>query len=793
LYKIDFYLGSVDIIKAKMKKKLVSILTVLIIFIFIPECKSGMSIFFALHSVIPGCMSASGGDILASTNVKLSSPDDLKDKRIGVLLGTVHDTYATKTYPKATILQYKTPSDIILAVKTGKVDAAIYNHETLVDIFYRDHDLAMLGKPLFSVPVAVGFNKGDSELCEKFNSFLKEIKQSGVYDDMVNRWITKSQTTVPEIKNTGNNGALIVGMVSDKGLPFTVIKDNKLIGFDVELATRFAAYLGKNLKISDMEFGGLIPAVSSKKIDCVVSTMMITEERKKQIRFSDSYYDLRATAFGLKKNILKVSATSGDKFSSLEDLKYKRFAVFTGTVHDGFVARKYPKAQLMRYESTADMILSLKSDKVDVALLDVITAKVIIKHNPELGLLQEDVLNMPLGVGFHKKSGDLRYRFNRFLEIIRKDGTYNDMYKRWCGSDPETASMPEIRNGTGQKIFLGVSVNDLPYVAFMNGIYVGFDIELLKRFAAKENINLNIVSMEFASLVPALASGKVDVITDGIAISEERSRMIDFSSSYMDFRTAAMGMKSKIAFYDTKPASKNNSPGFMVNIIESFRRNIILEERWRIILDGFKTTLIISVLATIFGTILGGLVCFMRMSKNLFLNLPAKLYISILRGTPVLVFLMLIFYVVFASINIDPVIVAVIAFGMNFAAYVSEIFRSGIEGIDKGQSEAGISMGFTKVKTFIYIILPQTIQRILPVYKGEFISLVKMTSIVGYIAVQDLTKASDIIRSRTFDAFFPLVMVAVLYFLISLILLLSLEYVERVTDPKFKRKKFINA
>ena len=135
------------------------------------------------------------------------------------------------------------------------------------------------------------------------------------------------------------------------------------------------------------------------------------------------------------------------------------------------------------------------------------------------------------------------------------------------------------------------------------------------------------------------------------------------------------------------------------------------------------------------------------------------------------------------------IIVAVIAFGMNFAAYGAEIYRSGIESVDRGQSEAGVAMGFTKVQAFTYIVLPQTIRRILPVYKGEVISMVKMTSIVGYIAVQDLTKASDIIRSRTFDAFFPLIMVAILYFLISWVLIQSLGYLERKTDPKYTRRK----
>ena len=133
--------------------------------------------------------------------------------------------------------------------------------------------------------------------------------------------------------------------------------------------------------------------------------------------------------------------------------------------------------------------------------------------------------------------------------------------------------------------------------------------------------------------------------------------------------------------------------------------------------------------------------------------------------------------------------VAVIAFGMNFAAYVSEMFRAGIGSVDKGQSEAGTAMGFTKPQTFGFIVLPQMIQRVLPVYKGEFISLVKMTSIVGYIAVQDLTKAGDIIRSRTFDAFFPLILVAVLYFLISWVLMQALDHLERVTDPKYRRRR----
>ena len=213
----------------------------------------------------------------------------------------------------------------------------------------------------------------------------------------------------------------------------------------------------------------------------------------------------------------------------------------------------------------------------------------------------------------------------------------------------------------------------------------------------------------------------------------------------------------------------------MDSIISSFVNNIIVEDRYMLIVDGLVTTITITILSVIFGILLGSLICLMRMSGRRILSAFARIYVSILRGTPLLVLLMLIFYVVFASVNISPVLVAVIAFGLNFAAYSSEIFRNGINSVPKGQTEAGLSMGFSNFQTFVLIILPQALKRIIPVLKGEIITLLKSTSIVGYIAVQDLTKASDLIRARTFDPFFPLVLIAIIYFLLSKLLTVMLD------------------
>ena len=211
------------------------------------------------------------------------------------------------------------------------------------------------------------------------------------------------------------------------------------------------------------------------------------------------------------------------------------------------------------------------------------------------------------------------------------------------------------------------------------------------------------------------------------------------------------------------------------NVTESFSNNLIVEDRYRMILDGLQVTLLITLFAAVLGTILGGLVCWMRMSRRTWLQQVAKVYIELMRGTPVLVLLMLMYYVVMAPVDATGIVVAIVTFAMNTAAYISEMLRTTIQGIDRGQTEAGLALGFTPRQTFLKIVLPQVVRAVMPVYQGEIISLLKGTSIVGYIAVADMTRASDLIRSRTFDAFFPLIVTAIIYFLMAWLIGMMLQ------------------
>ena len=222
----------------------------------------------------------------------------------------------------------------------------------------------------------------------------------------------------------------------------------------------------------------------------------------------------------------------------------------------------------------------------------------------------------------------------------------------------------------------------------------------------------------------------------------------------------------------------------MQELKSSFISNFIDDNRWRYITDGLKITLLVTVFAVLIGVVLGFLIAIVRTThdktgKLKILNAICKVYLTVIRGTPVVVQLMIIYFIIFGSVDISKVVVAIVAFGINSGAYVAEIFRSGIMSIDNGQFEAGRSLGFNYAQTMMYIVMPQAFKNVLPTLCNEFISLLKETSVSGYIALQDLTKGGDIIRSRTYDAFMPLIAVALIYLIMVMIFTKLVNLLER--------------
>lgn len=222
----------------------------------------------------------------------------------------------------------------------------------------------------------------------------------------------------------------------------------------------------------------------------------------------------------------------------------------------------------------------------------------------------------------------------------------------------------------------------------------------------------------------------------------------------------------------------------MERLKNSLYLNLISDNRYQYILTGLKNTLIITVFSMLIGLVFGLIIALIRTThdntkKLKVLNKICELYITVMRGTPVVVQLMILFFCVFTSRNTSGLFVAIVGFGMNSTAYIAEIFRSGLMSVDNGQMEAGRSLGFNYFETLRYIIIPQAFRIALPPLCSEFVALIKETAVAGYVAVQDLTKAGDIIRSRTYDPWTPLLVVALIYLTLTSILSYFVSKLER--------------
>lgn len=215
------------------------------------------------------------------------------------------------------------------------------------------------------------------------------------------------------------------------------------------------------------------------------------------------------------------------------------------------------------------------------------------------------------------------------------------------------------------------------------------------------------------------------------------------------------------------------------DITDTFTRCFIDDSRYNLLISGIGVTIKVSLLAVMLGIIIGFLIALCNLSKRKTLNFIGKVYTDVIRGTPSVTQLMIIYFVVFATVNWEKWIICSIAFGINSGAYVSEIIRAGILSIDKGQTEAGRSLGLSAAQTMIYIVVPQAVKNIFPALCNEFIVLIKETAIVGYVGLMDIQKAGDFIKSATFEAFMPLIATAIIYFVLIKILTLGLGVIEK--------------
>lgn len=474
-------------------------------------------------------------------------------------------------------------------------------------------------------------------------------------------------------------------------------------------------------------------------------------------------------AGGTGKTAASSAGTDIDSLQVIADslLNGKTVAVMTGSLGEMMLTDECPQVVVRCFDDIMDGFAALRAGKVNYVMTAYTTAYVVNRSERSYRILPHHLTNEGAGVAISKSddTGLLR-GIDSVLAVFRKDGTLDAIIGNWIRHDGSDYVIPEFGNNDAQQnrpvLRVGTAANREPMCFIKNNKIAGLDWELMMRTGEALDMEVEFVDMKYAALIAALQSGKIDAIASNMTATAERKKQVDFSEVYYV-------NPQVLIVWDPREVVENESnatPSYWDQFKDGLQRNLIQEKRYRLILDGLWITFVIAILSVILGTLVGAGICALRMSSHPISRNFAKGYISLFRAIPHVVILMLMFYVVFATLRISGIFVSVITFAMIFAAYSSELFRTSLESIPTGQRHAGLALGLNKFQTFWYILLPQAVRIAFPVYKGEVISLIKMTAIVGYIAVQDLTKAGDIIRSRTFDAFFPLVMVALIYMVI---------------------------
>jgi len=443
-------------------------------------------------------------------------------------------------------------------------------------------------------------------------------------------------------------------------------------------------------------------------------------------------------------------------------------------VDDLTVAGKIPDIQPLYFNSVTDRLAALESGKIDATVGGEPAMRRAARQYASLAIIPEPIAYSEYGYAF-KKGSPLTRQFNEVLKDLEAEGVLKAAWDKWVVSDSAEKTVPEQtwpgKNGV-LRYWTRSDSEPICYIGRDNEV-LGYEPDILLIIAERLDMRVEVTTANFDALMPSLQTGKCDVVSGHMTMTEERRKLLDFSDpAYREPLVALVRAEGGGAV----------TGGFFAELKQSFARTFITEGRYRMILSGLGITVLISVLSCVFGLIFGFFLCTVRRGRVKPARRVTAAFVRVVQGTPIVLLLMILYYVVFGKSHFSGIAVAVIGFSINFGAYASEMMRSGIEAVPVGQWEAAAALGYTPVQCFWKVIFPQAALNFIPVLKGEFISLVKMTSVVGYIAVQDLTKVSDIIRSRTMEAFFPLIATAAIYFALANILTASISALERKLD-----------
>ncbi len=461
------------------------------------------------------------------------------------------------------------------------------------------------------------------------------------------------------------------------------------------------------------------------------------------------------------------------KIKTVEDISGCEVGMLAGASYSDAMEARFSDCTFVYYASYADMIEDVKAGRIDTYFAD---DPVALRQQAEAGnlrildtLLTQDEYGFVLSLS----NAQLQSELNAVLTEMKEDGTMEYLQEKWLADgsyqEPEEVT---VENAVGT-LKVATNADSAPFAYNYNGEITGYDIDVIRIAASRLGYEIETTQYAFGSLINSIVTGKEDIAVGGITNTEERSRSVLFTESVYVSGVAAVVL----------------DPTENIDVIDriqtSVTKTLINEDRWKQVMAGIGVTIAISVISIAAGTLFGIWFSVFHRSENRFVSTLFGGLRAILDTLPLMILLMFLYYVFFANTNISPVLVAIAGLTLAFTAAVTGVIQTGYRGIDPLQLEAAEAMGYKDREIFFKIAFPQITEQMSEQYLGACVSLIKDSAIVGYITVQDITNVLDTIRSSTYQAFFPILLTAFIYFVIAKVVIWALKkFIERFLKQK---------
>ena len=732
----------------------------------------------------------------ADDSLSYTNADSLEGKIIGVQTGTTCAELVPQKIPSAKLAYYDSLTDQLTALKAGKVDAICCSLPAAIFAQNEDPRLTRINPPLresYLYPIFAQTEQA-KKFCDEYSEFLKKLWDDGTIDALNAKWLgaDESKKILDDYSQLPAMNGTIKMAVDASMIPFAYMRDNKIVGYDIDLAVMFCKSKGYALVVENMPLTAAIASVKSGKSDFSQS-MNQTKERSENTLFTST------PAMKSGNVLLTMKKNLTDEYSvniRLSEFAGKKIGIHTGTNSEIITAEKIPSAKLVYYDSQANMLAALSQGKIDAMSCGKCSAVFLINNSNDLAYVSEPLRKNYRSVVFvsSDKGLNLRNEYGEFLKTLWDNGTIDKLFDKWVMNNDESQKGEDYSNLPASKGTLKMAADTamMPFVYIKDNRIQGYDIDLAVMFCRAKGYGLEIISSTHSGVLASIASGKCD-FSYAMEYTEERAKSVLFSEvPNIEADNVLVIMKPADKTSASSVVSNENEPSFWDDIALSFRKTFIREDRWKLFIEGIINTMIITVSSIFSGMLLGFIAFMFCRTGSVIANVITKFSVWLIKGTPIVVLLMILYYVIFGHVNISGIIVSIIAFTLTFGTSVYRMLTFGTGAVEKGQTEAAYALGFTDMQTFFTVILPQAALHFMPSFKEEVTMLIKSTSVVGYIAVQDLTKMGDIVRSRTYEAFFPLIAVAVIYFVLAGMLNIIVDIIHvRITPSKRKAEDIL--